>query len=123
MNEILAPEQIYRSLVMQNEAHEKIVNQLKEEVKKLKDEHFKDELISELLAENEKLRTEIQCGFPMTLREKMDTVEWMNSHDKECSFGHGCVGGKYKYIFTPTSIGTPGVVKCKCGEEFKFRWV
>ena len=32
----------------------------------------------------------------------------------------GAIGGKYKYIFVPTSIGTVGSIKCSCGGDILF---
>ena len=32
----------------------------------------------------------------------------------------GVSGGRYTYLFTPTSIGTFGTIKCVCGEEYSF---
>lgn len=33
----------------------------------------------------------------------------------------GCIGGRYKYVFIPTSLGVSGKIVCHCGAEFEFQ--
>ena len=64
-------------------------------------------------------------GFEPTEREDVKIREWKEKHNNEAHNGSyayaGAIGGRYTYEFTPTSIGTIGVVKCICGAEFVFR--
>ena len=63
-------------------------------------------------------------GFPITEEEVKVIEEWQKKHEEEVHNGSsyaGAIGGRYSYSFTPTSIGTFGVVKCSCGAEFEFQ--
>lgn len=47
--------------------------------------------------------------------------DWLEEHDKSCSFtngmNQGAIGGWRTYTFTRTSLGTVSKIKCACGEE------
>lgn len=75
----------------------------------------KDKIISQLM--NRK------C-FDITENEQKAIDEWVEKHTQEKHNGShysGAIGGRYTYEFTPTSIGTVGVIKCSCGDEFTFK--
>lgn len=69
-------------------------------------------------------------AFQFLMKKKKKIEEWKNNHDRyvhmirsiddRLAIG-GSIGGRYTYEFIPTSIGTIGVVKCHCGEQFVFR--
>lgn len=97
---------------------------LSDENKKLKDEHYKDAEIQRLLAENEKYRAELRRGFYISEEEQEDINKWEKEHIKAKHKGKsysGTIGGRFKYIFTPTSIGEIGEIECSCGEKYTFR--
>lgn len=52
-------------------------------------------------------------------------TEWIKKHNLKKHGSEtvycGAIGGGMTYIFTPTSIGTVGKIRCSCGEEFCFR--
>ena len=103
---------------------------LAEENKRLKNEHYKDDELSEMKDKLDKMQSAYYRGLPISDEEKKKIEEWKNNHDR---YAHmirsiddrleigGSIGGRYKYEFIPTSIGTIGVVKCRCGEQFVFR--
>ena len=85
----------------------------------LKEEAYKDYLIYKWQQENEKLRQENYNGFPISNNEKQAIEEWKRQHntlihDNEPS---GAIGGRYDYIFTPTSIGDIGICRCSSCEK------
>lgn len=90
------------------------------ENKQLKEETaYKDYLIYKWQQENEKLRQENYNGFPISNNEKQAIEEWKRQHntlihDNEPS---GAIGGRYDYIFTPTSIGDIGICRCSSCEK------
>lgn len=103
---------------------------LLEENKKLKNEHYKDEKLSEMKSRLDKMEKEYYRGFPISEEENDRIRSWMNKHDEEVHNAHtlseklrlgGCCGGRYSYHFIPTSIGTVGTIKCSCGAEFTFQ--
>ena len=99
-------------------------NQL-EFYKKMSDHYNKDKEISKLLKENKELKNKLikQNDFVITDREEKDITEWIESHLNEFhnSRDNISIYAGFSYEFTPTSIGTVGIVKCSCGDEYCFR--
>ena len=97
---------------------EKTIKKLREENTLLRDEHYKDNEIAQLKRKLKKAQDDLNRGFDISKEEWAAIQEWHREH----SHYSGAIGGNVIYIFTPTSIGTIGVVKCtSCGEEFCFR--
>ena len=103
---------------------------LSEENSRLKNENYKDEELSKMKTQLEKMQKDYYRGFPISQEEQKNIREWMDKHDEEVHHCHtitdkikrgGCIGGTYKYEFIPTSIGTVGTVKCSCGAAFTFQ--
>ena len=43
---------------------------------------------------------------------------WLKEHNKVCdSKDVGAIGGRFKFSFTPTSLGCILIIKCACGEQ------
>ena len=99
-------------------------NQL-EFYKKMSDHYNKDKEISKLLKENKELKNKLmkQNNFVITDREEKDITEWIESHLNEFhnSRDNISIYSGFSYEFTPTAIGTVGIVKCSCGDEYCFR--
>lgn len=107
---------------------EELINSLREQIKSLKDENWKDEQLQKMKEEYNQMKVDYNRGFPITKEESCKVKEWMNKHEKEKHLlsnerfpRGGAIGGSYQFIFTPTSIGTFGTVKCSCGAEFTFQ--
>lgn len=106
------------------------ITYLENEVKKLKDEKYKDEELRKAEQRLKDMTEDYFRGFPITKEEKDKIDEWQDTHDSEKHGlnttqsrlkAGGCIGGRYYYKFIPTSIGTIGCVVCsKCNEEFEF---
>lgn len=99
----------------------------KDEAYKQLEEWNKDEEIQELKNKIESLQNELwnisKYSFEITPEEYEAIEEWKKKHIEEKHNGDayaGAIGGRYKYIFVPTSIGTVGSIKCSCGETFCF---
>ena len=93
----------------------------RQELNRIRDEKWRDEELKKLKAENNKLHETLSHGFYLTPEEYEATINWIDTHDVHSSHG-GAIGGTFTYIFTPTSIGTIGKIKCNiCGKEFTFR--
>ena len=102
---------------------------LSEENSRLKNENYKDEELSKMKTQLEKMQQDYYRGFPISEEEQKSIRKWMDKHDEEVHHTRtlgdklklgGCCGGRYTYKFIPTSIGTLGTVKCNCGAEFIF---
>ena len=97
---------------------EQIAHLLKEN-RELKEETYKDYIIRKWQQANEELRQENYNGFPISNEEKKAIENWKRQHntlihDNESA---GAIGGRYDYIFTPTSIGDIGICRCSSCEK------
>ena len=104
---------------------EETINNLKAENEKLKLEHYKDDELKRLSEELKQARDDLSRGFEIS-KEEFDAIHaWKVAHENEKHGGYPCysgaIGGQYDYIFTPTSIGDVGEIRCTCGETFRFR--
>lgn len=106
------------------------IESLKEENKKLKNETYKDSELTNMKEKYESMKKDLMRGFPISEEEEKRIEEWRLKHDKEVHGittldqrlrAGGCIGGRYKYTFIPTSIGIIGSIKCNCGEEYTFQ--
>ena len=112
------------------ENQENLIDHLRQQIKALESEKWKDEKLQEMRKTYEKMQKDYRRGFPISEAEKDKINEWIDNHEKEKHmrpngskyyFRGGAIGGSYTYCFTPTSIGTFGSIKCTCGEEFTFQ--
>lgn len=97
---------------------------LRDENAALKDEHYKDAEIQRLLAECQEWKARACRSFEVDEDERAAISEWKEEHIKKKHKGNGyagAIGGRFKYIFTPTSIGEIGEIECSCGEKFCFK--
>jgi hypothetical protein len=107
---------------------EEEIEHLKEEIKNLKDEHWKDNELQSMKKQYDEMKEDYYRGFPISKEEKERINAWVKKHEKEKHFYSendfprgGAIGGSYTYYFTPTSIGVFGTIKCSCGEKFDFQ--
>ena len=87
--------------------------------RELLNEHWKDEKLSELLGEIDRLSN--MAGFYINDEEmkKIDEwkdCHWTNTHNAPDSRSRieqqGAIGGAFEYRFVPTSIGVAGTICC-----------
>lgn len=123
-------EDCLNSIKYRIEDNENQIKRLEEENKQLKSENYKDEELTKMKSELEEMRASFYRGFPISEKEQKAIEEWQRRHDKEVHSlktlderlkAGGCTGGRYKYIFTHTSIGVSGAVVCSCGARFEFQ--
>ena len=102
------------------------VENLKEENKELKDEHYKDETIQKLEKEKRELQDQLYRTFSISKSENEAITEWKNQHwtnqhnapDLTTRLRkQGAIGGSFTYEFVPTSIGTVGTIVCPACRE------
>ncbi len=119
-----------QGIVDKVDIYEKQIKYLKEENKKLKDEHYKDSEMQRMKTELKKAKDDLYRGFPISKEEEEKIKEWQLKHDAEKHGlktmeqrlrAGGCIGGRYTYQFVPTGIGTVGEIICSCGEKFTFQ--
>ena len=106
------------------------IKYLEEQNCELHDEAYKDKELTRMKATVNEMEEDYYRGFPISQEEQDKIDEWREIHEKEVHNCHnideklrraGCIGGTYTYEFTPTSIGTIGLVKCSCGARFTFQ--
>lgn len=106
------------------ESYESKIKDLENKIAELEDPLYRDKEIHKLKKERDEAREDLFRGFPISELESYAIEHWMHKHINEKHNGNsyaGAIGGRYSYIFRPTSIGTVGIVKCSCGEEFTFQ--
>ena len=128
--QVLPVEECVKSILSRIESYEDIIERLKEENQKLKDEVWKDEELQDMKEQLNKMKEKYHNAFYITKKEYADIREWKEKHEKEVHGletplqrmnAHGASGGGYSYTFYPTAIGCSGVIRCdNCGEEFEF---
>lgn len=110
-------EECFRAIACRDADKSKRIEYLEQQVKELKDEHYKDKRLQELTEELNKVRADARRGFPISTKEDEAISAWKAKHDTEKHNNpnqyHGCSGGGYTYKFYPTAIGTFG--ECICG--------
>ena len=130
MTHIVALEESFRSIKGHIETVEMRNKYLEEENARLRDEHFKDEELQAMKKQYEQLKEELRRGFGISESEWAAIQEWKRKHEEEKHGANyaagkmrysGAIGGSYDYIFTPTSIGTIGEIRCSCGDKFCFQ--
>jgi hypothetical protein len=51
-------------------------------------------------------------------KDRIEILEkWMDQHKCKCKGSATTIGGRFTYVFTPTSIGVFITVKCVCGKH------
>mgnify|MGYP004686578547 CR=1 FL=1 len=94
---------------------DRIINSLREENKRLEDEHYKDEELKKLREKIDRLEGDCARGFPITEKEQEKIDKIRVEHKKTCPL---C---KFDYVFECYEIVNFGSLKCRiCGEEIKF---
>lgn len=123
-------EEMFSEILNNYEEKEETIKYLREENKRIKDEKYKDSELTSMKRELEGVKGDLYRGFPISIKEKKTIEEWRLKHEAEAHgrktleqrlSAHGAIGGSYTYVFTPTSIGVVGEVKCSCGETFTFQ--
>ena len=118
-----------RSIKVRNMNNIDRIERLEKENIKLKEQAYKDKELALMRDELNKMKGEYYRGFPISEDEEIRINEWIEKHEREVHgiktyadklASHGCCGGGYTYEFSPASIGTVGIIKCSCGEEFTF---
>ena len=107
------------------------IKHLQEEIKKLKDSHYKDIELANMKSKLNEAKQDLYRGFPITEDDENRIEEWKRKHEEEAHGlktledrmrTQGCCGGVYEYRFIPTSIGVVGEIICdKCGAKFTFQ--
>ena len=105
---------------IRNDSNEKRIKRLEEEIKRLKEDHYKDKELSEMKTNLDNIQKDYYRGFPISEDEQKAINDWKKKHNKKA---HGINGhiGNYTYEFVPTSIGIIGTIKCSCGKNFVFQ--
>lgn len=104
----------YRSIYKDNEWLEK-------ENERLKSETYKDEELSKMKKEYESMKDDYYRGFGISETENKKINEWIKEVLKD-GLNAGAIGGRFTYHFTPTGIGTIGVIEdTMTGKKFTFK--
>jgi hypothetical protein len=121
---------IIEELKTRFDQQENRIKYLEEQNKKLQEENWAEEKCQEMQSQYKAMQEDYYRGFPISKEENQKIQNWKKIHDatehnadtleKRVKL-EGASGGRFKYIFIPTSIGTVGYIKCSCGKDFCFR--
>ena len=95
----------------------KDIESLRQENIKLKNGIWKEEEVSCLKHDYDRMKEEYYRGFPISKEEKAMIDEFMNLHKGY----YGAIGGGFIYQFVPNSIGISGTIIASNGDELVFR--
>lgn len=105
----------YRSVCNRNDY-------LKKEIEKVKSEKYTDEELSRLKSEYDRMKSDYYRGFPISEEEDKNIKEWIKNQQKKNPGIGGAAGGRFTYKFTPTGLGTSGIIiDSFTGDEFTFQ--
>ncbi len=93
----------YRNVCKQNDY-------LRKEIEKVKSEKYADEELSKMKEEYERMKSDYYRGFPISEKEDKKIHEWIEGQMKKNSSIGGAIGGRFRYEFIPTGIGTVGTI-------------
>ena len=108
--------ELEKAIQIQDARHKYDIEKLQREIKRLKDPLIKSKTIADLKEEIEETRKDLYRGFPITIAENERITKWQDEHIQKYHGGNpyaGAIGGRFEYLFIPTSIGTIGT--CFCG--------
>lgn len=116
---LLPVEELCDTIKLTIEQKDEQITHLLKENRELKEETYKDYIIRKWQQANEELRQENYNGFPISNEEKKAIENWKRQHNTliHNNESSGAIGGRYDYIFTPTSIGDVGICRCSSCEK------
>lgn len=60
------------------------------------------------------------ADFSLNDKESANATAWIEQHEKDHVVNYsGAIGGRWSYIFTPTSIGRMAKIRCNACNESK----
>lgn len=116
---LLPVEELCDTIKLTIEQKDEQIAHLLKENRELKEETYKDYIIRKWQQANEELCQENYNGFPISNEEKEAIENWKRQHNTliHNNESSGAIGGRYDYIFTPTSIGDVGICRCSSCEK------
>ena len=93
----------YRGVCNQNDY-------LRKEIEKVKSEKYADEELTKMKSEYEKMKSDYYRGFPISEEESKKINEWIKKQMEKNPSTGGTIGGRFRYEFIPTGIGTVGTI-------------
>ena len=116
---LLLVEELCDTIKLTIEQKDEQIAHLLKENRELKEETYKDYIIRKWQQANEELRQENYNGFPISNEEKKAIENWKRQHNTliHNNESSGAIGGRYDYVFTPTSIGDVGICRCSSYEK------
>ena len=84
---------------------------LRSELERVKADKFKDEELSKMKKDYNRMKDEYYRGFPISEVESQKISNWMDEQMKKNPSSGGAIGGRFRYEFIPTGIGTIGIVE------------
>lgn len=93
----------YRNVCRQNDY-------LRKEIEKVKSEKYADEELSKMKEKYDRMSKDYYRGFPISEKEDKKIKEWIEGQMKKNPSIGGAIGGRFRYEFIPTGVGTAGTI-------------
>jgi hypothetical protein len=105
----------YRAIESRNEY-------LRNENARLKSEAYKDEELAKMKESHDKMSEDYYRGFPISEKEDEKIKRWKDKMIETQPGNGGAIGGRFRYEFIPTGVGTIGtVIDTFTSERFCFK--
>lgn len=92
---------------------------LEKEIERVKSEKYKDEELTKMKEQYDRMLEDYYRGFPISKVENQKIAEWKDNLPKA---NVGAIGGRFRYEFVPTSIGVVGtIIDSFTGEKLTFQ--
>jgi hypothetical protein len=115
-------ESVFQELYDHYRAIERRNEYLRNENARLKDEAYKDEELAKMKESHDKMSEDYYRGFPISEEEDKKIKKWEDKMIETHPGNGGAIGGRFRYEFIPTGVGTIGtVIDTFTGGRFNFR--
>ena len=103
------------------DSKDRTIRFLRKQNEELKNGLYKDKEFARIKAAYEEMSADYYRGFPISEEADKKIDKWIKEHTETAHRNSKGGGGRYQYIFTPTSLGTLSICRCQtCGVEFDF---
>ena len=119
--ELKPMKELFDQVIYYFEQQQKENERLREANTALKSEQYAKDEVSRMKSEYDRMRKDYFRGFPISKAEDEAIAVWQTAHTEKIHKAttsrqklalEGASGGRWSYVFVPTSLGVSGVCRC-----------